>query len=120
VSTECSVFQKNVVMDAGRQMITVAVCTSCGTLKYGAFSYCPDCNARPTNDHEFVQSFAFSDRYLDRATLEEVGDIIRSTGEPPEMTKAAYDFISKLVVEAKTSLRMNAMFAYFEKEVETL
>lgn len=96
-------------------MITVAVCTNCGTLKYGAFYPCPDCNVRPTNDHEFVQSFAFSNRYLDRATLEEVGDIIRNTGEPPEMTKEAYDMISKLVVEAKIALRMAAMFADLEK-----
>ncbi len=96
-------------------MITVAACTSCGSLKYGAFYPCPECGERPTNDHEFVQSFAFSDRYLDRASLEEVSDIIRSTGEPPEMTKEAYDLISKLVVEAKTSLRMNAMFDELEK-----
>ena len=96
-------------------MITVAVCTSCGSLKYGAFSRCPECNVRPTNDHEFVQSFAFCDRYLDMAALEEVGDIIRTTGEPPQMTKEAHDFFSKLVFEAKTSLRMNAMFDELEK-----
>ncbi len=91
--------------------MTVAVCTNCGTLKYGAFSPCEECHARPTTNDEFVRSFAFSDRYLDRATMDEVSEYVRKNGEPPEMTPEAYSLIHKLVVEAKTALRMERMFS---------
>lgn len=94
--------------------MTIAVCITCGELKYGAFFPCGSCHVRPKNDHELVQSFAFSERYLDDETLEKVSEIIRTTGKPPEMTETAYALLSKFVVEAKTSLRMDERFAQFD------
>ena len=90
--------------------MTVAVCSKCGTLKFGAFFPCGSCHARPTNDHEFVVSFACSDHYLDRTKLEEIGSYIRHNGEPPEMIPEAYDLLHNLMVEAKTCLKMNREF----------
>ena len=90
--------------------MTVAVCSSCGQLKYGAFYPCGRCHARPTNDHEFVVSLACSDHFLDREKLEEIGEYIRNNGEPPEMNPEAYELLHNLVIEAKTSLEMNRMF----------
>lgn len=61
--------------------MTAAVCFECGKIKRGAFVPCPECGAMPWNEDDCALSYAMTDWYFDKLTLEEMGERIAS-GHP--------------------------------------
>jgi hypothetical protein len=57
--------------------MTIAICTKCGTEKFGAFSPC-DCGFTPTSNIEMAESIILSDHHYTRSELSAVGAAIKS------------------------------------------
>ena len=56
--------------------MTMALCMSCGNVKFGAICPCPECGVASTGDMGL--DIAFSDHRLDVATLKELGGVVRA------------------------------------------
>jgi hypothetical protein len=83
--------------------MTQAVCFKCGSLKFGAFSNCERCGARPQSDDDLMLSLAFTDHYFDRASLERIGADI-AAGVPPQLDPTTKEKLRPAVQEAKRML----------------
>ena len=57
--------------------MTIAVCTACGTQKFGAFSPCKDCGFTPQSNEERAKSVLLSDHHYTHAQLDELGSAIK-------------------------------------------
>lgn len=55
--------------------MTTALCTNCGSLKFGALCQCKDCGCCPTETSSL--DVAFTDHYLTENTLTQFGDVLR-------------------------------------------
>jgi hypothetical protein len=67
---------------AGVRM-TIAICTKCGTEKFGSFSPCELCGFTPTSNFELAESIILSDHHYTHDELRDIGEEIKS----------GYDFI---------------------------
>ncbi len=92
--------------------MTVALCLSCGSTKWGALCPCPACQAGPTGD--FSLDVAFSDHRLSAATLEQFGAVIKAiatrTDDPELRFWSFIEYVSRnhpniLSVELKPEVR---------------
>src|ERR1700676_4348489 len=83
--------------------MTQAVCFNCGDIKWGAFSNCENCGARPKTDDELMLSLAFTDHYFDLAKLQKIGRDI-GAGRPPQLDQSTKDKLRPAVREAKVML----------------
>ena len=74
--------------------MTLAVCFKCGHLKFGSFCPCDECAERPRTEHELIISMAMSDHFLDRSTLEQIGQssVGPVNGQGPDTLRAVKDF----------------------------
>jgi hypothetical protein len=73
--------------------MTIAICTTCGEFKHGAFKPCPACGVVPVEKDELALSMALTDHYLSNEELEELREAIR-TGKTivlPEEVKAQFE-----------------------------
>lgn len=61
--------------------MTTATCIYCGTLKFGAFAPCHECNRIPTERDDVVRSVALTDHYFTPEQLADFGAQIRN-GQP--------------------------------------
>lgn len=62
--------------------MTTATCIYCGTLKFGAFVPCQECDRIPTERNEVIRSLALTDHHFTHAELGDFGIQIRN-GEQP-------------------------------------
>jgi hypothetical protein len=58
--------------------MTIAVCTKCGTEKFGAFNPCDKCGYEPASNRERAESIILSDHHYPRAQLAAFGKLIAS------------------------------------------
>jgi hypothetical protein len=56
--------------------MTMALCFSCGEIKFGAFCPCPQCHV--TSCGNIRLDMLFSDHYYEVETLRELGEVIRA------------------------------------------
>lgn len=61
--------------------MTIAICTECGTRKFGAFSPCDHCGFTPDSSTEKAKSVLLSDHHYTPFELDIIGKSIRS-GKP--------------------------------------
>ena len=80
--------------------MTTAVCVSCGALKTGAFTICPECGFTPTSEDDLVKSMYLNDHFWPLDALKEVGrgikdgapiDIKIDPAERQEMVDALHE-----------------------------
>ena len=83
--------------------MTQAVCFKCGDIKWGAFSNCENCGARPKSDDDLMLSLAFSDHYFDLAKLQQFGRDI-AAGRSPQLDPSIKEKLRPAVREAKVML----------------
>jgi uncharacterized membrane protein YhaH (DUF805 family) len=83
--------------------MTEAVCFKCGGLKWGAFSDCESCGARPRSDDDLMLSLSFTDHYFDQSGLEQIGSEI-AAGRLPQLDEATKEKLRPAVLEAKRIL----------------
>lgn len=58
--------------------MTVALCLSCGEIKFGALNSCIACGASPSGNMDL--DILFTDHYYDQTTLKEFGAVIAVIG----------------------------------------
>jgi hypothetical protein len=58
--------------------MTIAICTECGSMKFGAFSPCEDCQFTPVSGTERARSVMMSDHHHTPFELEILSESIRS------------------------------------------
>ena len=83
--------------------MTEAVCFKCGALKWGAFTNCKNCGARPTSDDDLMLSLACTDHFFDHRKLEQIGRDIRA-GQAPQLDPATRETLIPEIREAKVLL----------------
>jgi len=83
--------------------MTEAVCFKCGALKWGAFTNCKNCGARPTSDDDLMVSLACTDHYFDHSKLEQIGRDIRA-GHAVQLDPATREKLIPEIREAKVLL----------------
>ena len=71
--------------------MTVAVCVHCGSMKFGAFTYCDACGVRPTAEVDIAYSLALTDHYFSTEVLNEISDAMRSGSPRPSLPKDQED-----------------------------
>jgi RecJ-like exonuclease len=57
--------------------MTIAICTACGTKKFGAFSPCDECGFTPSSNDERAKSVLLSDHHYTQAQLDELSRAIK-------------------------------------------
>ena len=57
--------------------MTIAICTACGTRKFGAFTPCKECGFTPQSNEERAKSVLLSDHHFTHAQLDEIGNEIK-------------------------------------------
>jgi hypothetical protein len=81
--------------------MTIAICFNCGETKFGAFTMCKKCQARPSSESDFVTSLGLTDHYHSAGELEKIGLAIKkgqSIHFPPDQNE-------KLAAEVKDFLK---------------
>jgi len=77
--------------------MTMALCFSCGEIKFGAICPCPKCQVSSCGDMGL--DIAFSDHHYDVETLKEFGNVIRAIqpacDDPPTRFWAFIHYISE-------------------------
>lgn len=77
--------------------MTMALCFSCGEIKFGAICPCPKCQIESTGNRRL--DIAFSDHFLDVETLKEFGAVIRqihaACDDPPTRFWAFIQYVSE-------------------------
>lgn len=58
--------------------MTTATCIYCGTLKFGAFVPCQECNRIPTKRDDVIRSLALTDHHFTHDQLADFGTQIRN------------------------------------------
>jgi RecJ-like exonuclease len=58
--------------------MTIAICTECGSTKFGAFSQCEDCGFTPSSDAERAKSVMMSDHHYTPFELEILSESLRT------------------------------------------
>ncbi len=61
--------------------MTTATCIYCGTLKFGAFVPCQQCERIPANRHEVILSLALTDHHFTHGQLADFGKRIQNGDE---------------------------------------
>ncbi len=91
--------------------MTTAVCFKCGSLKFGSFCPCPECHERPRTEDDLIISLAMSDHYFDLSTLEQMGEAVRTHGQPPDLDPDSKEAFRKLIAESRASGALDEIFA---------
>src|SRR5439155_5748389 len=63
--------------------MTLAMCLSCGSQKFGAYVACPVCGFEPVAPIDKAKSMMLSDHTLDSTQLSQLGDAIRRGAQLP-------------------------------------
>jgi hypothetical protein len=71
--------------------MTIAVCVSCGGMKFGSFVCCKSCGVTPSSERELAYSLALSDHYFDHETLKQISESMRSGKAHPTLPKEQED-----------------------------
>ena len=61
--------------------MTVAVCLTCGEIKVGAWTECPQCGCTPEDEESMTKHLLATDHYLSREDLERVSTDIKAGKE---------------------------------------
>ena len=61
--------------------MTTAICIYCGTLKFGAFVPCPECDRIPTERGHVIRSLALTDHHFTHDQLADFGTQIENGNE---------------------------------------
>ena len=83
--------------------MTQAVCFKCGDIKWGAFSNCENCGARPKSDDDLMLSLAFTDHYFELAKLQQFGRDV-AAGRSLQLDPSTKEKLLPAVREAKVML----------------
>ena len=67
--------------------MTIAVCMSCGSMKFGAIVRCKSCGATPSSEREIAYSLALSDHYFDHETLRWISESMKGGKAHPTLPK---------------------------------
>lgn len=68
--------------------MTTALCLTCGEMKLGAWTDCPNCGFKPATDREFTQHLLMSEHHQRVEALEAAGQRIKA-GETLEFDEDA-------------------------------
>ena len=63
--------------------MTLAICTKCGSKKWGALTACAHCGFDPASNEDRAKAVVLSDHHFSHEVLEEIGSQIQN-GEPFE------------------------------------
>lgn len=79
--------------------MTTAVCFKCGSMKFGAFNSCPQCQATPESEDDYATSLAMTEHYFPKDELEKMGVQV-SNGEQLHLDpEVKWRFIQMLKAE---------------------
>lgn len=62
--------------------MTMAVCFRCGSMKLGAWTQCPQCQAEPETDEEFEISLVMTDHHFPIEMLHQIAAYVRQSPPP--------------------------------------
>jgi hypothetical protein len=79
--------------------MTMAVCTNCGDIKWGALTRCTRCGFEPTEETDVAKAMVLTDHFLSQEELERIGSRLKS-GE-------TYDYPAGAIEEFVQEIRRN-------------
>lgn len=77
--------------------MTIAICFSCGKIKFGGYLPCPSCKLEPKQEDELVYSLVLTDHYFDRATLEQISQAMQSGHPRPSLPADQYEQVLETI-----------------------
>ena len=85
----------------GRKAVrmTVAVCYKCGSMKFGAFNACPECEAVPVTEDDYAMSLAMTEHYFPKDELKKMGTLVANGEELHIDPEVRWRFIQMLKAE---------------------
>lgn len=86
--------------------MTIAVCFSCGAMKFGALTSCEQCKALPRDEDDIIVSLLLTDRHLAIPALESLSQSIMRGESRPVVDEKAKEVHRPAVREAQRMLGM--------------
>lgn len=98
--------------------MTTATCIYCGTLKFGAFVPCQECDRVPTERDDVIRSLALTDHHFTHDQLAEFGTQIRNGHElkiDMELETRLSEGIDDNTLQALVRMSDPALCEYYRK-----
>ena len=71
--------------------MTIAVCVSCGSMKFGSFVRCKSCGVTPSSEREIAYSLVLSDHHFDPEKLRQISESMKKGNAHPILPKEQED-----------------------------
>jgi hypothetical protein len=88
--------------------MTIAICFSCGALKFGAFCPCDKCGASPTEEDELAVSLMMTDRRMRMPELENLSEAMMRGEIRPVLDERTMEALRPAVRETQRMLGLAA------------
>jgi hypothetical protein len=79
--------------------MTTAVCFRCGSMKFGAFNSCPECQAAPESEDDYAVSLAITEHYFPKEELAKISAQVSNGEELHIDPEVKWRFIQMLKAE---------------------
>lgn len=92
--------------------MTIAICYSCGAMKFGALTPCETCKKRPSDENEIILSLVTTDRHFPISELENISKWLREGNGPLNVREETKEFYRPGAREAQRMLGLASQNAF--------